>query len=153
MTGGRLKRIAPYLEGEDAFCLTYGDGLADVDIKALVRAHRESGRMATVTAVRQPGRYGALDLDGSSVRNFREKPLGESGWINGGYFVLSPKVISFIDGDSTSWESEPLARLASENQLNAFFHDGFWQPMDTLREKNLLEKMWSEGKAPWKVWL
>ncbi|MBZ0130294.1 MAG: glucose-1-phosphate cytidylyltransferase [Rhodobacteraceae bacterium] len=151
-TGGRLKRVAEYLEGEDSFCFTYGDGVADVDVTALIAAHRAGGRKATVTAVQPPGRYGALDLDGDIVRGFREKPEGESGWINGGYFVLSPEVLDYIDADSTPWEGAPLNRLSKEGQLDVFFHHGFWQPMDTLREKNLLETLWAEKRAPWKTW-
>jgi glucose-1-phosphate cytidylyltransferase len=152
LTGGRLKRIAEYIYDDEAFCLTYGDGLADIDLAAQMALHRSHGRLATVAAVRPPGRYGALQLDGSVVCGFSEKPRGEAGRINGGFFVLSPRVLSYIDGDNTPWESEPLERLASERQLVAWEHDGFWQPMDTLREKNLLEELWAAGKAPWKVW-
>lgn len=151
MTGGRLKRVREYL-GDDPFCLTYGDGVADVDVGALTRFHASHGRLATVTAVRPPGRFGALDLDAGSVRGFREKPMGDGGYINGGFFVLSPRVLDYIDGDATVWENEPLDRLAREQQLMAFVHDGFWQPMDTLREKRQLEELWSSGTAPWKVW-
>jgi glucose-1-phosphate cytidylyltransferase len=152
LTGGRLKRVSSFLHDEEIFCFTYGDGLADIDIGALIGFHRSHGRLATVTAVEPVGRYGALDLDGTRVAGFTEKPRGESGWINGGFFVLSPGVIDRIDGDDTSWEGAPLARLAAEGQLEAFHHKGFWQPMDTLREKNLLEELWSSGRAPWKVW-
>lgn len=152
MTGGRLKRVAEHLRGEDAFCFTYGDGIANVDISASIAFHKAHGRLATVTAVQPPGRFGSLDLDGDRVRGFVEKPHGEGGWINGGFFVLSPKVIEYIKDDSTSWELEPLSRIAAEGQLRAFEHTGFWQPMDTLREKNLLEDLWQSGKAPWKVW-
>jgi glucose-1-phosphate cytidylyltransferase len=152
MTGGRLKRVASYLKDEDAFCFTYGDGLADVDVRKLVAFHRAHGKLATVTAVRPPGRYGALELEGAKVRSFVEKPRGDGGWINGGFFVLDPKVIDYVAEDGTSWEREPLARLAAEGQLSAFEHRGFWQPMDTLREKNLLEKLWATGAAPWKAW-
>lgn len=152
MTGGRLKRVAPYLADETAFCFTYGDGVADLDIAATVAFHKGHGRLATVTAVTPPGRYGALKIENQEVRYFMEKPRGDGGLINGGFFVLSPKVIDFIDDDATPWESAPLARLAEAGELMAFEHPGFWQPMDTLREKNMLEGLWSTGKAPWKVW-
>ena len=152
MTGGRLKRVSEYLAGEDAFCFTYGDGVADVDIAASIAFHRAHGRLATVTAVLPPGRFGSLARDGDAVRGFVEKPRGDGGWINGGFFVLSPKVIDFIAGDSTSWELEPMATLAAKDQLRAFEHTGFWQPMDTPREKSLLTELWDSGKAPWKVW-
>lgn len=151
LTGGRLKRVRKYLGDED-FCFTYGDGMADVDVRALVAFHKHQGRMGTVTSVQPPGRYGALETDGDLVKGFMEKPQGDGGRINGGYFVLSPKVIDYIDGDNTSWESGPLERLAKERQLAAFQHQGFWQPMDTLRDKNHLEELWQSGKAPWKVW-
>lgn len=151
MTGGRLKRVKPFLDGED-FCFTYGDGVANVDITRLVAFHRQQGRQATVTAVQPPGRYGALDMDGAAVRGFLEKPRGEGGWINGGFFVLSPKVIDLIADDTTSWEVGPMQQLAAAGEMVAFEHDGFWQPMDTLREKLLLEELWNSGKAPWKVW-
>ena len=151
MTGGRLKRVAPYLAGEEAFCMTYGDGLADVDVTALVRFHREQGTLATVTAVRPPGRFGALVVDGTKVTDFAEKPSGD-GWINGGFFVLSPRTLDYVAGDETVWEREPMEALAREGQLSTFVHDGFWQPMDTLREKNQLEELWASGAAPWKVW-
>ena len=152
MTGGRLKRVAPYLDKEDAFCFTYGDGVADVNISALIAFHRAHGLDATITAVQPPGRYGALDLESGRVRNFREKPQGDGALINGGFFVLSPAVFETIAGDGTSWENEPLQTLASSGKLQAYEHRGFWQPMDTLREKNLLEGLWSSGKAPWKMW-
>lgn len=152
MTGGRLKRVADYLRDEEAFCFTYGDGVADVDITALLAFHKAHGKSATVTAVQPPGRYGALQLNGQSVAGFAEKPRGDGGLINGGFFVLSPKVIDYVDADETPWESAPLERLAAEGQLMAFEHRGFWQPMDTLREKNLLEDLWSSGEAPWKSW-
>ena len=151
MTGGRLKRVADYLQDEDAFCFTYGDGLADVDVAASIEFHRGHGKLATVTAVQPPGRYGALQLDRSQVRGFTEKPLGD-GLINGGYFVLSPGCLDRIAGDNTSWEAEPLIGLATDGELMAFAHKGFWQPMDTLREKTLLESLWDSGRAPWKVW-
>ena len=152
MTGGRLKRVARYLEGEEAFCFTYGDGLANIDIRELVRFHRSHGRLATVTGVRPPARYGALMLDGTQVRGFEEKPATEGGMINGGYFVLSPKCIDLIADDKTSWEGEPLAALASAGELRAHLHEGFWQPMDTLREKNHLEALWDSGNPPWRIW-
>jgi glucose-1-phosphate cytidylyltransferase len=152
LTGGRLKRVADYLRDEDAFCLTYGDGLSDVDIRALIAFHRQHGRKATVTAVQPPGRYGALALDRQRVLGFTEKPKGDGGWINGGFFVLSQACLDYIDGDRTSWEGEPLTRLAAEGELMAFEHDGFWQPMDTLRDKNHLESLWVSGAAPWKLW-
>jgi glucose-1-phosphate cytidylyltransferase len=152
MTGGRLKRVAPYLAGEDAFCFTYGDGVSDIDIAASIAFHREHGKKATITAVRPPGRYGALRLDGQRVEGFIEKPDGDGGWINGGFFVLSPSCIDLIEGDATTWEAAPLATLASTGQLAAYEHGGFWQAMDTLRERNLLEQLWTSGKAPWAIW-
>lgn len=153
MTGGRLKRVAPYLRNEDAFCLTYGDGVSDIDISKQLAFHKSHGKWATVTAVQPPGRYGALQLNGDAVSGFTEKPRGDGGLINGGFFVLSPKCLDLIDGDTTSWEIEPLSALARMNQLMAFPHYGFWQPMDTLREKNLLEQLWNSGKAPWSTGL
>ena len=152
MTGGRLKRVAGYLKDEEAFCFTYGDGVADVDISASIAFHKAHGKLATVTAVLPPGRFGSLAREGDAVRGFVEKPHGDGGWINGGFFVLSPKVIDTIAGDRTSWELESMAKLAADDQLRAFEHPGFWQPMDTLREKNVLEELWSSGQAPWKVW-
>ena len=152
MTGGRLKRVADYLKDEAAFCFTYGDGVSDVDIGASIAFHQQHGKLATVTAVQPPGRYGALRMAGDVVQGFTEKPRGDGGLINGGFFVLSPQVLDRIAGDNTSWEAEPLAGLAAEGQLMAYEHTGFWQPMDTLREKNLLEELWSSGKAPWKRW-
>ena len=152
MTGGRLKRVADHLGKEDAFCFTYGDGLADVDVSASLAFHRSHGRMATVTAVQPPGRYGALQISGNRVGGFREKPPGDGGLINGGFFVLSPGVIELIPNDATPWEAAPLATLAEKGELMAFEHRGFWQAMDTLRDKNMLEALWSTGKAPWKVW-
>lgn len=151
MTGGRLKRVRAFLDNDD-FCFTYGDGVADVDVAKLVAFHRRQGRLATVTAVQPPGRYGALDMEGALVRGFLEKPRGEGGWINGGFFVLSPKVIDLIADDTTSWEVGPMQHLAASGEMVAFEHHGFWQPMDTLREKLLLEELWNTGKAPWKVW-
>ncbi|WP_367848646.1 glucose-1-phosphate cytidylyltransferase [Rhodoferax sp. WC2427] len=152
MTGGRLKRVADYLRGEEAFCFTYGDGVSDVDIGASIAFHHRHGKLATVTAVQPPGRYGALNMRGAVVQGFTEKPRGDGGLINGGFFVLSPQVLGRIADDHTSWEQEPLTGLAAEGQLMAFEHTGFWQPMDTLREKNLLEELWLSGKAPWKTW-
>ncbi len=151
-TGGRLKRVAEYVEDEEAFCFTYGDGVADVDITAEVTFHRRHGKLATVVAVQPPGRYGALERSGEKVTGFIEKPRGDGGLINGGFFVLSPSVLSLIAGDQTSWEEVPLRQLAAKGELMAFYHNGFWQPMDTLREKNLLEELWDSGKAPWKIW-
>lgn len=152
MTGGRLKRVAPYLGGE-TFCLTYGDGLSDIDIGAELAFHRSHGKLATVAAVQPPGRFGVLNIDGDdSVSSFEEKPSDEIGWINGGFFVLEPKVIDYIDGDSTSWEREPLSNLARDGHLAAFRHTGFWQPCDTLRDKRELEAMWGRGAAPWRSW-
>ena len=152
MTGGRLRRVADYVTDEDAFCFTYGDGVADVHIADAIRFHKAHGKLATVTAVQPPGRYGALQMDGTQVRGFTEKPHGEGGLINGGFFVLSPRCIERIAGDATSWEGDPLTSLAADGQLMAYEHRGFWQPMDTLREKNLLEDLWQSGRAPWKVW-
>jgi glucose-1-phosphate cytidylyltransferase len=152
LTGGRLKRVAEYVQDEQAFCFTYGDGVSDVSIRASIDFHRSHGKWATITAVLPPGRYGALERSGHFVTGFLEKPRGESGWINGGFFVLSPRCLDLIRGDDTSWEAEPLRGLAAKGQLAAFEHRGFWQPMDTLREKNLLESLWSSGKAPWKTW-
>ncbi|MEI6713257.1 MAG: glucose-1-phosphate cytidylyltransferase [Verrucomicrobiota bacterium] len=152
LTGGRLKRVAPYIENEDAFCFTYGDGVSDVDIRQSIEFHKQHGKLATITAVQPPGRYGAIERNNDQVTGFTEKPRGDGGVINGGFFVLSPKVLPLIDGDQTSWEAEPLTQLAAMGQMMAFEHNGFWQPMDTLREKNLLEDLWSSGKAPWKVW-
>ncbi|MCF4995119.1 glucose-1-phosphate cytidylyltransferase [Pseudomonas syringae] len=152
MTGGRLLRTAPYLKGEKAFCFTYGDGVSDINIGNLVKFHEAHGKMATVTAVQPPGRYGALQRVNDQVMGFTEKPRGDGGWINGGFFVLSPDVLPFIDGDATSWEAEPLMRLAEIEELHAYEHSGFWQPMDTLRDKNHLEALWQSGEAPWKQW-
>jgi glucose-1-phosphate cytidylyltransferase len=151
-TGGRLKRVGDYIKNEEAFCFTYGDGVSDVDIDALIKFHQRHGKLATVTAVLPPGRYGALKLDGDQVSGFIEKPRGDGGVINGGFFVLSPKVLDFIAGDHSSWEGEPLTALAQQGQMMAFEHQGFWQPMDTLREKTRLEELWASGKAPWKNW-
>jgi len=150
-TGGRLKRVQSYVGNED-FCFTYGDGLSDVNVGDLVRFHQRSGTVATLTATQPPGRFGALDVHGTLITTFEEKPRGDGSLINGGYFVLTPRVFDYIDGDDTVWERGPLERLARERQLSAFVHDGFWQPMDTLRDKNLLESLWQSGQAPWKVW-
>ena len=152
LTGGRLKRVANYLQGEDAFCFTYGDGVSDINISAEIAFHKTHGKLATVTAVQPPGRYGALQISHGEVTGFIEKPRGDGGLINGGFFVLSPRCIDRIANDQSSWEGAPLAGLAADGQLMAFEHAGFWQPMDTLREKNLLEDLWHRGKAPWKVW-
>lgn len=152
LTGGRLKRVANYLKDEKDFCFTYGDGVSDVDITALIKFHQQHQKLATVTAVQPPGRYGALNMKGQLVNGFTEKPKGDGGWINGGFFVLSPKCINYIQNDKSSWESEPLTKLAQEGQLMAFEHSGFWQPMDTLRDKNALEELWETNQAPWKVW-
>jgi glucose-1-phosphate cytidylyltransferase len=152
LTGGRLKRVKSFIENEEAFCFTYGDGLSDIDIAKSVEFHLNHGRLATITAVQPPGRYGAIEHREGLVKGFVEKPRGDGGLINGGFFVLSPKVLEFIDNDLSSWEGEPLTKLAEIGQMMAFEHDGFWQPMDTLREKNLLEELWSGGNAPWKIW-
>jgi glucose-1-phosphate cytidylyltransferase len=153
MTGGRLKRVANYLKDEQAFCFTYGDGLSDVDISALIQFHQTHGLKATLTATYPPGRFGALEIDNNAfITAFKEKPKGDGGLINGGFFVLSPSVIDLIADDQTIWEREPLEALATTGQLKAFEHDGFWQPMDTLRDKTLLEELWQSGTAPWKVW-
>lgn len=153
MTGGRLRRIAPYLAPHGTFCMTYGDGLAALDVRNPIARHASMGRKATVTAVPSPGRFGVLEIDDkSSVQSFREKPVNEIGWINGGYFVLETSVIDYIEGDDTIWERRPLERLAAEGQLAAYIHTDFWQPMDTLRDKRDLERLWATGKAPWKVW-
>ena len=152
-TGGRLKRVAPYL-GSERFMMTYGDGVADIDVAALLAFHESQGKLATVTAVQPPGRFGALDFadDEATVRSFVEKPRGDGAWMNGGFFVLEPGVLDYIAGDETLWEREPLERLASDGQLAAYRHRGFWQPMDTLRDKRILEDLWDSGRAPWKTW-
>ncbi|MEZ5988066.1 MAG: glucose-1-phosphate cytidylyltransferase [Planctomycetota bacterium] len=150
-TGGRIKRLAPYM-GDSTFMLTWGDGVADVDLDALLAFHRAHGKLATVTAVRPTARYGKLDLEGNRVARFSEKPQLEEGWINGAFFVLEPAVFDYVDGDDTQWEKQPMERLAAEGQLMAYFHDGFWQCMDTLREKQILERLWATGDAPWKTW-
>ena len=151
MTGGRLKRVKDYLEDDD-FCFTYGDGISDINIRDLIKYHKNHKKLATVSGVQPPGRYGALDIDSDNVIGFTEKPAGDQGCINGGFFVLSPKVIEYIDGDNTSWEEQPLENLAKNAELKVFNHDGFWHAMDTLRDKNILESLWNEGNAPWKKW-
>jgi len=151
MTGGRIKRVADHIGG-DTFCMTYGDGVADIDIRKLIDCHIAGGRDATVTAVRPPGRFGALDISDGQVSGFIEKPQGDGSWINGGFFVLSPRVVERIEGDATTWERAPLEGLARDGQLSAYHHEGFWQPMDTLRDKNYLEDLWQSGNAPWKMW-
>lgn len=152
LTGGRLKRVARYLENESAFCFTYGDGVADIDVAKLIDHHRAHGKLATITAVQPPGRYGALELEGGRVAGFMEKPRGDGAWINGGFFVLSPRCLDLIEADDTSWEADPLMRLTAEGELQAFRHAGFWHALDTLRDKNYLESLWQRGAAPWKIW-
>jgi glucose-1-phosphate cytidylyltransferase len=151
-TGGRLRKIAPYIEGEDTFCMTYGDGVSDVDISATIAFHEKHGKSVTLTAVQPPARFGGLDIDGSNVREFQEKPKGEGGWINGGFFVLSRAVIGEIHEERWMFEQEPMRSLTAQHQVEAFFHRGFWQPMDTLRDKQRLEELWASGRAPWKTW-
>ena len=151
MTGGRLKRVRDYLD-DKPFCLTYGDGVGDINITELIAFHQREGRQATLTGVQPPGRFGALNIAGHSVNNFQEKPEGDGSWINGGFFVINPEVINLIDGDSTIWERQPLEALASQKQLSVHKHRGFWQPMDTLRDRQHLEELWSSGQAPWKTW-
>lgn len=152
MTGGRIKRVSDYLKGEEAFCLTYGDGVSDLNIAETIRYHKSHGKLATLTATYPPGRFGALDMDNGQVKSFKEKPKGDGAMINGGFFVLSPKVLDLIEDDQTVWEQQPLMKLADSGQLMYFRHDGFWQPMDTLRDKTYLEEIWANGSAPWKVW-
>jgi glucose-1-phosphate cytidylyltransferase len=152
MIGGRIKRILPYLGNDKEFCLTYGDGVGDVDVSAAIDLHRREGRLATVTATQPPGRFGAIDYQGNRVIKFQEKPIGDGGWINGGFFVLSPQVGNYIKDDATVWEQEPMQKLAEEGELSVYFHSGFWQPMDTLRDKRHLEDLWVSDKAPWKTW-
>ena len=151
MTGGRLKRVLPYVDGEE-FCFTYGDGVADLDLPALIDFHRSHGRLATVTAVQPSGRFGALDIEGDLIRHFEEKPKGDGGWINGGFFVLSPQVGDYIDGDAAVWEREPLQRLAQDDQLAVYRHRGFWYAVDTVRDMRRLQELWDSGAAPWKLW-
>ncbi|MYM70397.1 glucose-1-phosphate cytidylyltransferase [Pseudoduganella sp. FT55W] len=152
MTGGRLKRVREHVAKDEAFCFTYGDGVSDIDIGASIAFHKQHGKLATMTAVQPPGRFGAVDMDGSKILSFKEKPQGDGNWVNGGYFVLSPKVIDLIDDDSTVWEKGPMEALAQQGEMHAFHHHGFWQPMDTLRDKVLLEGLWDAGQAPWKRW-
>jgi glucose-1-phosphate cytidylyltransferase len=152
MTGGRLKKVYKYIKDDDAFCFTYGDGLSDVNLSELIAFHHSHKKLATVTAVQPPGKYGSLEMEGNYVRGFIEKPKGDGAWINGGFFVLSPNVINYIKNDKDSWESSPLMNIAKDNQLMAFYHTNFWQPMDTLRDKNHLEELWNSGNAPWKIW-
>ncbi len=152
LTGGRLKRVSRYLQEESEFCFTYGDGVSDIDISALISFHKSHGRLATITAVQPPGRYGALSMAGNQVTGFTEKPRGDGGLINGGFFVLSPKCLELINDDLTTWEAEPLTTLATSGELMSFEHKGFWQPMDTIRDKNHLEELWSSNRAPWKRW-
>lgn len=152
MTGGRLRRVASYIDKDEAFCFTYGDGVGNIDIGALITFHSKHGKAATLTATYPPGRFGALEIKNNSITQFTEKPKGDGGKINGGFFVLSPRVLDYVKDDATVWEQEPLQRLAADNELMAFEHDGFWQPMDTLRDKVLLEELWKSGKAPWKTW-
>jgi len=151
MTGGRLKRVKNYVN-EETFCFTYGDGLSNVNLSDLIQFHKSNNTIATVTSVQPPGRFGLMDIEGDKISNFTEKPSGDGNWINGGYFVLEPKVFDYLEDDSTVWERAPLERLAKEGQLSAFKHSSFWQPLDTLRDKNYLEKLWASGKAPWKIW-
>jgi glucose-1-phosphate cytidylyltransferase len=152
MTGGRLRRVADYVREDDAFCFTYGDGVGDVDISASIEFHKSHGKAATLTATFPPGRFGALDIADNQVKRFMEKPKGDGGMINGGFFVLSPRVLDYLENDSTVWEQQPLQRLATSGELMAFEHHGFWQPMDTLRDKTYLEELWVAGNAPWKTW-
>ncbi len=150
--GGRIKRILPHVGNDEAFCVTYGDGVGNVDVRAAIDLHRKEKRLATVTATQPPGRFGAIRYEGSRVTGFQEKPVGDGGWINGGFFVLSPEVGRYIDGDSTVWEREPMERLAAEGELAAFQHRGFWHAMDTVRDMNYLERLWADGEAPWRTW-
>ncbi len=152
LTGGRLKRVQAYLKDEEAFCLTYGDGVSDLNITALMAFHKSQGTLATLTATQPPGRFGAIAIHQHRITSFQEKPQGDNSWINGGFFVLSPKVFNYIEGDHTAWESNPMERLATDGQLSVFKHDGFWQPMDTLRDKQHLESLWEQNQAPWKQW-
>lgn len=152
MIGGRIKRILPYVKDDPYFCLTYGDGVGDVNITETIKLHESLGRLATVTATQPPGRFGAIKFEGNQVLGFQEKPQGDGGWINGGFFVLSPKVGDYIEGDSTVWEQEPMENIAKDGELSVYFHKGFWQPMDTVRDKKHLEELWASGNAPWKLW-
>ncbi|MFC5610032.1 glucose-1-phosphate cytidylyltransferase [Variovorax soli] len=152
MIGGRIKRVLPYVKDDDCFCLTYGDGVGNIDVQAAIALHRKEGRLATVTATQPPGRFGAVEFQGNRVTGFLEKPHGDGGWINGGFFVVSPSVEKYIEGDQTVWEREPMERLAKDDQLTVYFHKGFWHPMDTLRDKRFLQGLWDSKKAPWKIW-
>jgi len=152
MTGGRLRQVAEYVRNDESFCMTYGDGVSNVDITAAIEFHKIHGKAATLTATYPPGRFGALNIEGQQVKQFMEKPKGDGALINGGFFVLSPRVLDYLDSNATVWEQQPLQRLATDNQLMAFTHDGFWQPMDTLRDKTYLEELWATGNAPWKTW-
>jgi glucose-1-phosphate cytidylyltransferase len=152
MTGGRLRQVAEYVRNDESFCMTYGDGVSNVDITAAIEFHKTHGKAATLTATYPPGRFGALNIEGQQVKQFMEKPKGDGALINGGFFVLSPRVLDYLDSNATVWEQQPLQRLATDNQLMAFTHDGFWQPMDTLRDKTYLEELWATGNAPWKTW-
>ena len=152
MTGGRLRRVAEYVKDEDAFCFTYGDGVSDLDITASIAFHRNHGKAATLTATYPPGRFGAIDIQNHQVMSFKEKPKGDGAFVNGGFFVLSPKVLSYLKSDAAIWEQEPLMQLAADGELMAFQHQGFWQPMDTLHDKQVLENLWTSGQAPWKKW-
>jgi glucose-1-phosphate cytidylyltransferase len=152
LTGGRLKRVREYVRNEDAFCFTYGDGVSDVNITELVAFHKAHGKLATLTATQPPGRFGALNIQGTRIDSFQEKPQGDGAWVNGGFFVLSPGVIDYVESDGTTWEKEPMEKLARDGELHSYFHNGFWQPMDTLRDKVHLEELWQSGKAPWKSW-
>lgn len=152
MTGGRLKRVKDYLTPGEDFCFTYGDGVGNVNLNELIAFHKEQKTLATLTATQPPGRFGALNLNGNIIRGFQEKPVGDGKWINGGFFILNTKVIDYIEGDQTTWEREPMENLAKEGQMSAYKHNGFWQPMDTLRDKNLLEDLWQKNQAPWKIW-
>lgn len=152
MTGGRLKRVFDYIKDEEAFCFTYGDGVGDIDVSKSIEFHKSHGKQATMTSVYPPGRFGAIDIDGDQIRSFIEKPKGEGGMINGGFFVLSPKVVSRLKNDRSIWEQEPLMSLAEDGELMAYHHEGFWQPMDTLRDKIKLQELWESNQAPWKIW-
>ena len=152
MTGGRLRRIKEFVKNEEAFCFTYGDGLSDVNIEKLIELHKKEKRLATVTAVKPPGRFGSIAHQGNQVSAFQEKPKGDGSWINGGYFIISPGVIDYIENDSIVWEEQPMRQLAKAGEMSCYFHEGYWQPMDTLREKATLERLWNENKAPWKLW-
>jgi glucose-1-phosphate cytidylyltransferase len=152
LTGGRLKRVANYIKDEDAFCFTYGDGVSNINVETLINFHYKHGKKATISAIKPPSRYGSLNISRTSVMDFQEKPIGEGAWINGGFFVLNPSVLELIDGDQSTWEGAPLQRLASEGELQAYKHNGFWNAMDTMRERKILEELWEKGAAPWKIW-